>query len=305
MLLMEGKLDDGWPEYEWRLRKPGFEWGVAGLPPWDGGDPAGKTIRVITEQGLGDAILFSRFVQTLAERGAEVEFFVRPTLARLFCASFESDSVHVTSDTGGEAADADAHVHLLSLPHRLGLAREALCAEGAYLRVPHEARDKWQPRIGSLAGFKVGIAWAGNPERRGDESRTIAPEILTPLAMAAPGITWVSLQAELAPEAPRPFPIMTDPMVDVADYADTAAIIEALDLVVSVDTSVAHAAAALGKPVIVLAPHNVCWRWEMGGVESPWYPGAKVFRARGQGEWGAVVENASAAIAEAAANVKL
>ena len=301
MLLMEGNIDEGWPEYEWRLRRPGFEWGVAGLPRWDGSDPAGKAIRVITEQGLGDAILFSRFVQTLASRGARVEFLVRPALERLFRASLESDAVRVTSDPAGDVAGLDAHIHLLSLPYRLGITRDALRATGPYLRAPDEARATWHPRIASLQGFKVGIAWAGNPERRGDESRTIAPEILTPLAMAAPELTWVGLQAGLAPDAPRPFPIMTDPMGDVADYADTAAIIEALDLVVSVDTSVAHAAAALGKPVVLLAPHNVCWRWDMGGVESPWYPGVKVFRARGQGEWSAVVDSASAAIAEAAA----
>jgi len=301
MLLMEGNLDEGWPEYEWRLRRPGFEWGVAGLPRWDGSDPEGKAIRVVTEQGLGDAILFSRFVRTLATRGARVEFLVRPALERLFCASFESDTVRVTSDPGSDVVALDAHLHLLSLPYRLGVPRDAFCAEGPYLRVPEAAGEKWRPRIASLPGLKVGIAWAGNPERRGDESRTIATEIVAPLALAAPGVTWISLQAGLAPDAPRPFPIMTDPMGEVTDYADTAAIIEALDLVVSVDTSVAHAAAALGKPVVLLAPHNVCWRWEMGGVESPWYPGVRVFRARGQGEWGAVVEDASRAIAEAAA----
>jgi hypothetical protein len=304
MLLMEGKLDEGWPEYEWRLRKPGFDRGVGGLPRWEGGDPAGKTIRVITEQGLGDAILFSRFVRALADRGARVEFLVRPTLERLFAASFASDTIVVTSDPAKLSAGADGHVHLLSLPYRLGLARDALRAEGAYLKVPGDAREKWRPRIAALPGFKVGIAWAGNPERRGDESRTVAPEILTPLAMAAPGISWIGLQAGLAGDAPRPFPVMTDPMGEVVDYADTAAIIDALDLVVSVDTSVAHAASALGKPVILLAPHNVCWRWEMGAEESPWYGGVRVFRARGQGEWGAVVERASAAIAEAVASVR-
>jgi hypothetical protein len=306
-LLMQGKLDEGWPEYEWRLRRDDFAWGRKGLPAWTGDDPAGRALRVIMEQGLGDAILFARFVPALAARCGRVQFLVRPALARLFRESFAHGNVEIATDPA-DVAGLDGHVHLASLPYRLGLGRDALRETAPYLRAPEAARARWHPRVAALPGLRIGIVWAGNPERRGDESRSLAPEILAPLAQAQPGAMWVSLQAGAAPDAPRPFALALDPMPEVADYADTAAIIEALDLVVSVDTSVAHAAAALGKPVIVLAPHNVCWRWQMGGiegavVESPWYRGVRVLRAGAPGAWDAVVQDAAAAIGAAAAAV--
>ncbi len=297
-LLMQGKLDEGWREYEWRLRRTGFTWGQRRLPVWEGDDPAGRGIRVIAEQGLGDAILFGRFVPMLAARGARVQFLVRPVLARLFAASFGSSSVTVTDDRD-DLAGLDAHVHLVSLPLRLAVGDQAVARLAPYLRAPDDARERWHGRIAALPAPRIGLVWAGNPERVGDDSRSIAPARLAPLAAAVPGASWVSLQANVAADAVRPFAFAADPMPEVGDFADTAAIIEALDLVVSVDTSVAHAAAALGKPVIVLAPHNVCWRWDMAGEPSPWYGGVQVFRARGLREWEPVVRDAAAALAAA------
>jgi hypothetical protein len=147
-------------------------------------------------------------------------------------------------------------------------------------------------RIAAPAGLKVGLAWAGNTQRSGDESRSLACEILAPLRDAAP---WFSVQAGLDASSPLPFP-MVDWMSEVADYADTAALIAALDCVVSVDTSVAHAAAALGKPLLLLAPHNVCWRWDIAGVESPWYPTVRMFRAQKPHAWGPVIESVRLAL---------
>lgn len=295
-LLMQGKLDEGWAESEWRLQRGDFSWGVRNLPAWDGAAPAGKALRVIAEQGLGDAILFTRFVPLLAARGARVQFLVRPPLERLLRASLP-DAIEVTADRFAGVESLDMHVHLLSLPHRLALGQDALHAVEPYLRAPDAARAQWASRIAALPGPRIGIVWAGNPERRGDESRSVPAELLAPLAQAAPHASWISLQAGLDADAPRPFPMALDPMAEVGDYADTAAIVEALDLVVSVDTSVAHAAAALGRPVVLLAPHNVCWRWEMAGVASPWYRGVQMFRAVRPGDWGPVVAQASAAVA--------
>jgi len=298
-LLSEGRLDEGWTQYEWRLQQPGFTWGVRGLPRWDGGAPAGRTVLVVSEQGLGDAILFARFVPELARRGARVRLLCRPPLERLFRSSFAAESIQVTTDATGDVADVDAYIHLLSLPHALGLGAAAVEPRTRYLTVEPALADDWRRRVAAESGLKVGLAWAGNAARSGDEARSLAPEVVAPLGRAAGGIRWFSLQANLDASAPRPF-AMTDWMASVTDFADTAALIGALDLVVSVDTSVAHAAAAAGTPLWLLAPHNVCWRWEMAGTGSPWYPGVRSFRAPRPQAWTPVIEAVGAALRRAA-----
>ena len=299
-LLSRGRLDEGWAEYEWRVKQHGFTWGVRGLPRWDGGAPAGRTILVVSEQGLGDAILFARFVPELARRGARVRLLCRPPLERLFRSSFAAEDIKVTADATEDVADVDAFIHLLSLPHALGLGAAAVEPHTRYLRVEPPLAEQWRQRVVATPGLKVGLAWAGNPTRSGDEARSLAAEVLAPLARAAEGVSWFSLQAHLDPSAPRPF-AMTDWMASATDFADTAALIGALDLVISVDTSVAHAAAAVGTPLWLLAPHNVCWRWDMAGAESPWYPGVRLFRARRPRAWAPVIDAVAAALGTATA----
>jgi hypothetical protein len=158
--------------------------------------------------------------------------------------------------------------------------------------------ESWRQRVAGSPGLRVGLAWAGNAARSGDETRSLAAETVAPLA-AAGGVSWFCLQAGLAPSAPRPF-AMTDRMASATDFADTGALIGALDLVISVDTSVAHAAAAVGTPLWLLTPHNVCWRWDMGGAESPWYPGVRLFRASRPGVWAPVIDAVGAALRQAA-----
>ena len=296
-LLMEGRLDEGWAEYEWRLRQPGFEWGTKGLPRWDGSDPARLAIRVVTEQGLGDAMLFARFVREMARRSRRVQLLCRPQLERLFRSSFESESVRVTADADEDLASLDAHIHLLSLPYALGLGTAAVTRDSGYLRPDPVTSGLWRRRMAGASGLKVGLAWAGNPERSGDESRSLTAKVVAPLGDAGAGITWFSLQADVDASAPRPFD-MVDCMGSVADYADTAAIIGALDLVVSVDTSVAHAAAGAGTPLWLLAPHNLCWRWDCGGVDSPWYSGVRLFRAERPGAWAPAIASIRASLVE-------
>ena len=301
-LLSQGRLDEGWAEYEWRLKQPGFTWGMRDLPRWDGAAPAGRMILVVSEQGLGDAILFARFVPELARRGARVRLLCRPPLERLFQSSFAAEGIQVTADATADVADVDASIHLLSLPRALGLGAAAVEARTRYLRVESPLAEQWRQRV-TEPGLKVGLAWAGNPARSGDESRSLSPEVLAPLGRATEGVSWFSLQANVDPSAPRPF-AMTDWMASAADFADTAALIGALDLVISVDTSVAHAAAAIGTPLWLLAPHNVCWRWEMAGAESPWYPGVRSFRAARPQGWAPVIEAVGAALRQAALEAK-
>ena len=243
----------------------------------------------MSEQGLGDAILFARFVPELARRGARVRLLCRPPLERLFRSSFGADGIRVTADANEEVSQVDAFVHLLSLPATLRLGDAAVERRARYLRVEPSLGELWRQRLAGQPGLKVGLAWAGNAARSGDEARSLAAEVVAPLGHVASGVSWFSLQAGLDQSAPRPFAV-TDWMASVADFADTAALIGALDLVISVDTSVAHAAAAVGTPLWLLAPHNVCWRWEMGGAESPWYPGVRLFRAARPGAWAPVID---------------
>lgn len=295
VLLMQGRLAEGFTQYEARLAQPGFAWGTAALPRWDGEDPRGKRLRVIAEQGLGDSIIFARFIPHLVARGARVQFLCRRTMLRLFQASFDPAAVEVIADPDADAAGIAAHVHLMSLPHLLALPRAAVRPERPYLRNPAALPAGWRAKVetalqGRHPALKVGLVWAGNPDRSRDEDRSLPIDAAASLGRAAEGIAWFNLQVDTERDRPlpRPFP-MIDLTSGIGDYADTTGLIEALDLVISVDTSVAHATAALGKPLWLLAPPNVCWRWLIAGEESPWYSGVRMFRAARARDWAPVV----------------
>jgi Tetratricopeptide repeat len=307
VLLMQGRLAEGWAEYESRLDGSGFGWGVAGLPRWDGADPRGKRLRVIAEQGLGDSIMFARFITQLVERGARVQFLCRRNMVRLFQASFDPAVVEVTADPDADVAGVDAHVHLMSLPHLLGVPREALRAHGAYLRIPADLAAEWRERVTVIPGaagaaLKVGLMWAGNPDRSRDENRSLPIEVAQRLGDVPGRIAWFNLQVdtERSRNTGYPFP-MVDLTSRMGDYADSMGLIAAMDLVISVDTSTAHATAALGKPLWLLAPHDVCWRWVIGGEQSPWYDGVRIFRAARPREWVPVVARVASELSALAA----
>jgi Tfp pilus assembly protein PilF len=296
VLLMQGRFGEGWAEYETRLAQPGFAWGTAGLPRWDGSDPRGRRLRVIAEQGLGDSIMFARFIPHLVERGASVQFLCRRTMQRLFQASFDDKPVEVIADPDADTAGVTAHVHLMSLPHLLALPPEALRVDRPYLRLPAGLAETWHAKVGAALGgarprLKVGLMWAGNPDRSRDEDRSLPIEVAERLGAAADGVAWFNLQVDTERDraAQRPFP-MIDLTPGMSDYADSMGLIDAMDLVISVDTSTAHATAAMGRRLWLIAPHNVCWRWLIAGEESPWYPGVRIFRAARPREWAPVVE---------------
>jgi hypothetical protein len=208
--------------------------------------------------------------------------------------------VHVTADPAEDVSGVDAFVHLLSLPRALRLGDAAVERRARYLAVEPPLASRWRERVAGHPGLKVGLAWAGNAARSGDEARSLAADVIAPLGRAADGVSWFCLQAGLERSAPRPF-AMADWMQSVSDFADTGALIGALDLVISVDTSVAHAAAALGTPLWLLAPHNVCWRWDMADADSPWYPDVRLFRAARPRAWAPVIEAVGGALRSAAA----
>lgn len=284
--LLAGDYAQGWADHEWRCADPQFAAGFPALsgPAWDGGDPAGCTLLVWAEQGLGDTIQFARYLPLLAARGARVLVACAAPLHRL---------LGTLPGVTAIAQDAplppyDAWVFQMSLPLLFGTTLASIPSPAGYLAAPGDP----PARQGAL---RVGLAWAGNPAQANDARRSLPTAALAPLA-ALPGIAWTNLQlggkgTELAimhrMPAPRP---------DLADLADTAACIAGLDLVVSADTAVAHLAGALGKPVWVMLAHAPDWRWMLGRPDSPWYDSARLFRQPAPGDWDSVVGQVATAI---------
>jgi Flp pilus assembly protein TadD len=301
-LLREGRFDEGFRAYECRFARgePGPR--PCAQPAWDGSEPAGRTILVWAEQGYGDMLQFLRFVPELARRGARVVLEVPPALARL---ATTVDGVDAVCVRGTAPPSFDAHVALMSLPFALRVGPDAPALRAPYLRTDEAAVAGWRERLrgrpGTGAGeVRAGLAWAGNPAARNAHERAPGLAAVLPL-LGLPGLRWFSLQKgagdAIAAHADR----ITDLDAQLGDFADTAAAIEALDLVVTCDTAVAHLAGALGKPTFVLLAHARDWRHGLAEDSTPWYPSMRLFRQPAPGDWGAVV----AALAQALASTSL
>jgi hypothetical protein len=252
----------------------------------------------VSEQGLGDTIQFCRFARLAAARGATVVLGVDATLRRLMT---RLEGVAEVNCPGDPDAGADLFCPLLSLPARLGLTLADATMPAPYLRADPVSVAGWRGRLAGLPGRKVGLVWAGNPRfgnlmaPRMDLRRSIALASLARL-LAVPGVTFVSLQKGEASAQAAGSPVV-DWTDELDDFADTAALIEALDLVISVDTAVAHAAGALGRPVWVLNRFDRCWRWMTDRTDTPWYPTMRLFTQTQPGVWDDVVEAAAGALA--------
>jgi tetratricopeptide (TPR) repeat protein len=303
-LLLTGAFDEGWPEYDWwrHCAPVSGDWRGNPATRWSGQDLAGRTLLLRAEQGLGDTLHFARYAALFAARGARVVLEVQPPLAALLRSV---PGVAATVAAGTVPPPFDYHLPLMSAPALLGTRLATIPAEIPYVSADPQAAMRWRDRLSALPGLKVGLVWAGNP-RLGDPSanlidqrRSMALARLRPL-LDLPGISFVSLQkggpaAQLAelPAEIRP----VDVMEEIGDFADTAALCANLDLVITVDTSVAHLAGALGKPVWILSRFDGCWRWLLDREDSPWYPTARLFRQRRPGDWDEVVTRVGAALA--------
>ena len=296
-LLSAGDYADGWAEYEWRWDRGGAMPGLTGLdrPVWDGSPLAGRTIVLWAEQGLGDILMFARFAPLVHARGGTVCLLSRPNLDRLL-ASCPGVS-RVTSDPG-ELGDYDCQAPLGSLPRLLGLSFADLPAIPVpYLAPPPgKGGDPLGPRRESE--LRVGVVWAVEPGQPGWEVRSTPLPLWQALA-SVPGVELYSLQfggrsAELRGPG-------TPPMADLAavlgDFASTAALVSHLDLVITVDTSMAHLAGAIGQPVWTLLPRGADWRWLHGREDTPWYPTMRLFR-QGSGGWEPLLEQVATALRE-------
>jgi Tfp pilus assembly protein PilF len=289
-LLLQGDFTQGFQEYEWRWRRPDFPRRQFDSPLWLGEDLAGRTLLVHTEQGAGDNLQFVRFVGALAERGARVVLECQPFLAALFESAPGAPQIIPRGDA---LPEVDWHLPLLSLPQRLGITLDTIPARTPYLQPPARRRVVLPPPRGQQdARLKVGLVWRGNPQHPNDRQRSIPLASLEPL-FAVPGVAFYNLQVAPGPQfageaASQPALIPLEGLL--RDFADTAALVDQLDLVISVDTSVAHLAGALGQPAWVLLPFAPDWRWLLGREDTPWYPTLRLFRQSAPGDWSAVIQ---------------
>jgi tetratricopeptide (TPR) repeat protein len=287
--LLMGDFAGGWPEFEARHRL-----GAARRfrqPQWHGEPLDGARILLHAEQGLGDTIQFLRYVPMVQAAGSEVVLEVQPELRRL------ADELMGTPPAANGAISESAwHCPLMSLPlafgTRLGAGLESIPARVPYLFVPQDAEDKTAALAWPAEGLRVGLAWAGNPAHPKDRFRSIPLRQLEPL-LELRGVRFYSLQAGEAGGQAAGLGI-TDLRPWIGDMADTAALVAQLDLVIAADTSVAHLAGALGKPVWVLLPSAPDWRWLLEREDSPWYPTMRLFRQPALGDWASVVERVRA-----------
>ena len=298
LLLMRGDLAEGWDEYEWRLRSSERTGPRFPEKPWQGESLAGKHLYVQAEQGFGDTLQFARYIPLLAARAGRVSFRVHQELAGLMRESLPG--VNVLGDRG-DLPPYDCDAVLLSLPRLFKTRLETIPAGVPYLRPSASASARWADKLSSASGLKVGLAWAGNPKHVNDMRRSVGLDTLEPV-LAVSGATFVSLQvgprAADAKRKGRQTPIR-DFSKEFTDYVESAAAVAALDLVITVDTSVAHLAGALGKPTWVLLPWVTDWRWMLEREDNPWYPTMRLFRQkRGEG-WDRAIGYMTAELARA------
>jgi tetratricopeptide (TPR) repeat protein len=294
-----GDFEAAWPEYEWRWKRRGFSQPSFGQPTWDGTSIHGQTILVFAEQGMGDTLQFIRYAPLVKCLGARVLVQCQGPLLRLLATCRGIDRL---VREGNPLPHFDVQVPLLSLPRIFGSNLTNIPATIPYLHVDRELCSHWQRELSSHEVFKVGIAWQGSPEHQRDRRRSVHLRKFEPLA-GVPGVRLVSLQKGPGRDQ---LPLMVDRLniLDTADrlddFADTAALLVNLDLVITVDTAVAHLAGALGIPVWVVLPFDADWRWLLDREDTPWYPTMRLFRQTTWGDWAGVFERVTAALQEQA-----
>ncbi|MGG1948120.1 tetratricopeptide repeat protein [Trinickia sp. NRRL B-1857] len=297
--LLLGQFETGWRQHEDRWLAPDLHLRRrhADRPLWLGAEPiAGKTIMLHAEQGFGDTIQFCRYVPLVLARGATVVMEVPRPLAPLL-ASLEGVSRIVAE--GDPTPAFDVQCPLMSLPFAFRTTLETIPAQIPYLQADPHRREVWARRLENAASPgrpRIGLAWSGNPRHNNDENRSLRFAALAPLLTL--DATFVLLQPQVREcdaQAVQASAVVSFGEA-LADFADTAALTEQLDLVISVDTSVAHLAGALGRPAWVLLPFAPDWRWLLERDDSPWYPSVRLFRQRRAGDWTAVIGEVAAAL---------
>jgi len=287
VLLLGGDYDEGWKEYEWRWRINTYNAPLRRFsrPMWDGREIADGAILLHAEQGFGDTLQFVRYAPLVADRCPSVVLECQPELKSLLTAV---KGVRSVVAQGESLPRFSAHIPLMSLPSVFGTTLDCVPWHGPYAHADRERVAAWGPSVSSVpARFKVGLVWAGRPQQWDDRKRSITLAMLAPLARV-PGVAFYSLQkgeGSAQADSPPAGMKLLDLTARIRDFSDTAALISHLDLVITIDTSVAHLAGAMGVPVWVLVAYAPDWRYHLGRSDNPWYPTMRLFRQDRDGDW--------------------
>jgi tetratricopeptide (TPR) repeat protein len=299
LYMLTGNFEAGWAGREARWNIPSLSAGYPKFtePMWLGKeDIAGKTVLIAADEGLGDAIQFARYVPDVAARGARVILVVQDALCPLLSGLPGVSQCIPKSVAANGLPPFDAHCPLGSLPLAFGTRLDSIPADIPYLPPPAESRVKaWEDRLGPHDRLRVGLVWSGNPEHKGDHQRSTSLRAYS--AFLEVGATFISLQKDPRPDDKVTLAERSD-IVDLTahltDFVETAALISCLDLVITVDTSVAHLAGALGCPTWILLPHTPDWRWLLDRDDSPWYPTVRLFRQDTSRDYAGVIDRVRA-----------
>jgi tetratricopeptide (TPR) repeat protein len=304
LLLLLGQWAQGWPEFEWRWQTTGFIRPNFRQPRWDGSPLAGRTLLVLAEQGLGDTLHFIRYAPLVKQLGGKVIVQCQPPLLRLLAGQ---PGIDLLCAAGSPSPTFDCYVPLLSLPGLFHTSVNNVPATVPYLQPDTALVSHWRQELHPLEGFKVGIAWQGNPAFPGDSQRSL-PLAQFECLSKVPGVRLISLQKGPGTDQLRTvtgqFSVLDlSSRLDEANgpFMDTAAIMKDMDLVIASDTAVAHLAGALGVPVWVPLPWIPDWRWLLQREDSPWYPTMRVFRQTTSGRWDDVMDRLAAELTVLAA----
>jgi Flp pilus assembly protein TadD len=294
-LLLKGDLPRGWDLYEVRWRRSDLAPFARDFaqPRWSGEAPlVGKTVLIHAEQGFGDSLQFCRYAPLVAQLGAVVSLEVPAALAPVMKSLSGPSRIVVR---GEPATPFDLHCPMMSLPLAFRTDLTTIPASARYLSADRQSVAGWERRLGERRAPRVGLAWSGRREHRNDHNRSLALSLLT--AHLPAGFEYFSLQKEVRDSDQRALGFFEGGRhfgEGLAHFGDTAALCELVDLVISVDTSVAHLSAALGRPTWLLLPFSPDWRWLLGRSDSPWYPTARLYRQAAPGEWAGALERVAA-----------
>jgi hypothetical protein len=301
-LLALGRFREGWSGYESRwTRAAALKLPNADLPVWTGAPGIeGQAVLIQHEQGYGDAIQMMRLVTRLEASGLRCVIQTPPALSALFARSFPNADVVPLGDCPPDVA---CRIPVMSLPLALRLFSESdIPAAVRYLVADEQKAAQWTARLGAGGAApgspRVGLVWRGLDTHANDHNRSLALDALSAL-LRRPGIQFVTLQKGVTPDESRQLEGHDNVLVvdeALESFDDTAAVVAALDLVISVDSAPAHLAAALGRPTWVLLPFSADWRWGLARDDSPWYPTARLFRQQSVGDWSAVIATVAAAL---------